>query len=91
MAIFKQNIFITYLNPSFVHGLIVLQLSLYPRVNLNHKKTSEVIIIMLYVYMYVVYFVMYDSVLILLLSYGHHDWFNKVFLFLFLFVVILFF
>ena len=26
---------------------------------------------------------MYDSVLILLLSYGHHDWFNKVFLFLF--------
>jgi hypothetical protein len=26
---------------------------------------------MLYVYMYVVYFVMYDSVLILLLSYGH--------------------
>ena len=29
--------------------------------------------------MYVVYFVMYDSVLILLLSYGHHDWFNKVF------------
>ena len=81
MAIFKQNIFITYLNPSFVHGLIVLQLSLYPRVNLNHKKTSEVIIIMLYVYMYVVYFVMYDSVLILLLSYGHHDWFNKVFLF----------
>ena len=83
MAIFKQNIFITYLNPSFVHGLIVLQLSPYPRVNLNHKKTSEVIIIMLYVYMYVVYFVMYDSVLILLLSYGHHDWFNKVFLFLF--------
>ena len=38
---------------------------------------------MLYVYVYVVYFVMYDSVLILLLSYGHHDWFNKVFLFLF--------
>ena len=34
-------------------------------------------------YVYVVYFVMYDSVLILLLSYGHHDWFNKVFLFLF--------
>ena len=33
--------------------------------------------------MYVVCFVMYDSVLILLLSYGHHDWFNKVFLFLF--------
>jgi hypothetical protein len=32
-------------------------------------------------YVYVVYFVMYDSVLILLLSYGHHDWFNKVFLF----------
>ena len=32
--------------------------------------------------MYVVYFVMYDSVLILLLSCGHHDWFNKVFLFL---------
>jgi hypothetical protein len=27
---------------------------------------------------------MIDSVLILLLSYGHHDWFNKVFLFLFL-------
>jgi len=27
----------------------------------------------------VVYFVMYDSVLTLLLSYGHHDWFNKVF------------
>ena len=40
---------------------------------------------MLYVYMYVVYFVMHDFVLlILLLSYGHHDWFNKVFLFLFL-------
>ena len=36
---------------------------------------------MLYVYIYVVYFVMYDSVLILLLSYGHHGWFNKVFLF----------
>jgi hypothetical protein len=36
---------------------------------------------MLYVYMYVVYFVMHDFVLlILLLSYGHHDWFNKVFL-----------
>ena len=47
-------------------------------------KSNQVIIIMLYVYMYVVYFVMYDSVLILLLSYGHHDWFNKVFLFLFL-------
>ena len=46
-------------------------------------KSNQVIIIMLYVYMYVVYFVMYDSVLILLLSYGHHDWFNKVFLFLF--------
>ena len=29
---------------------------------------------------------MYDSVLILLLSYGRHDWFNKVFLFLFLFL-----
>ena len=27
--------------------------------------------------MYVVYFVMYDSVLILLLSYGHHDWLIK--------------
>jgi hypothetical protein len=26
---------------------------------------------MLYVYMYVVYFAMYDSVLIILLSYGH--------------------
>jgi hypothetical protein len=51
-------------------------------------KSNQVIIIMLYVYMYVVYFVMYDSVLILLLSYGYHDWFNKVFLFLF--VVILF-
>ena len=51
-------------------------------------KSNQVIIIMLYVYMHVVYFVMYDSVLILLLSYGHHDWFNKVFLFLF--VVILF-
>jgi hypothetical protein len=25
------------------------------------------------IYMYVVYFVMYDSVLILLLSYEHHD------------------
>ena len=48
-------------------------------------KSNQVIIIMLYVYMYVVYFVMYDSVLILLLSYGHHDWFNKVFLSLFLF------
>jgi hypothetical protein len=34
---------------------------------------------MLYVYMYVVYLVMYDSVLILLLSYGHHDWLNQVF------------
>jgi hypothetical protein len=45
-------------------------------------KSNQVIIIMLYVYMYVVYFVMYDSVLILLLSYGHHDWFNKVLLFL---------
>jgi hypothetical protein len=33
-----------------------------------------------YLYMYVVYFVMYDSVLILLLSYGHHYWFNEVFL-----------
>jgi len=32
-------------------------------------------------YVYVVYFVMYDSVLILLLSYGHPDWFNKVFFF----------
>ena len=32
--------------------------------------------------LYVVYFAMYDSVLILLLNYGHHDWFNKVFLFL---------
>jgi hypothetical protein len=42
-------------------------------------ESNQVIIIMLYVYMYVVYFVMYDSVLILLLSYGHHDWFNKVF------------
>jgi hypothetical protein len=31
---------------------------------------------------------MIDSVLILLLSYGHHDWFNKVFLFLFLFLAI---
>jgi hypothetical protein len=30
--------------------------------------------------LYVVYFAMYDSVLILLLNYGHHDWFNKVFL-----------
>ena len=47
-------------------------------------KSNQVIIIMLYnVYVYVVYFVMHDSVLILLLSYGHHDWFNKVFLFLF--------
>ena len=46
-------------------------------------KSNQVIIIMLYVYMYVVYFVMYDTVLILLLSYEHHDWFNKVFLFLF--------
>ena len=46
-------------------------------------KSNQVIIIMLYVYVYVVYFVMYDSVLTLLLSYGHHDWFNKVFLFLF--------
>ena len=46
---------------------------------------SNQVIIMLYVYMYVVYFVMHDFVLlILLLSYGHHDWFNKVFLFLFL-------
>ena len=34
-------------------------------------KYNQVIIIMLYVYMYVVYFAMYDSVLILLLSYGH--------------------
>jgi hypothetical protein len=34
-------------------------------------KSNQVIIIMLYVYMYVVYFVMYDSVLILLLNYGH--------------------
>jgi hypothetical protein len=42
-------------------------------------KSNQVIIIMLYVYVYVVYFVMYDSVLILLLSYGHHYWFNKVF------------
>jgi hypothetical protein len=42
-------------------------------------KSNQVIIIMLYVYMYVVYFVMYDSVLILLLSYEHHDWLNKVF------------
>ena len=50
-------------------------------------KSNQVIIIMLYVYMYVVYFVMYDSVLILLLSYGHHDWFNKVFLFLFLVIL----
>ena len=41
---------------------------------------------MLYVYMNVVYFAMHDSVLILLLSYGHHDWLNKVFLFLFLFL-----
>ena len=37
-------------------------------------------------YVYVVYFVMYDSVLFLLLSYGHHDWLNKVLLFLFLFL-----
>jgi hypothetical protein len=51
-------------------------------------KSNQVIIIMLYVYMHVVYFVMYDSVLILLLSYGHHDWLNKVFLFLFLFCVV---
>ena len=34
------------------------------------NQTNQVIIIMLYVYMYVVYFAMYDSVLILLLSYG---------------------
>jgi hypothetical protein len=46
---------------------------------------SNQVIIMLYVYMYVVYFAMHDFVLlILLLSNGHHDWFNKVFLFLFL-------
>ena len=52
----------------------------------TEKRLSsyQVIISMLYVYMYVVYFVMYDSVLILLLSYGHHDWLNKVYLFLFL-------
>ena len=44
---------------------------------------SNQVIIMLYVYMYVVYFVMHNFVLlILLLSYGHHDCFNKVFLFL---------
>jgi len=48
------------------------------------KSNQVIIIIKLYVYMYVVYFVMYDSVLILLLGYGHHDWFNKVFLFLLL-------
>jgi hypothetical protein len=39
--------------------------------------------------MYVVYFAMYDSVLILLLSYGHHDWFNKEYLFLFLFIILI--
>ena len=35
-----------------------------------NQTNQVIIIIMLYVYMYVVYFVMYDSVLILLLSYG---------------------
>jgi hypothetical protein len=73
-----QSIVMVNLNIYFAYFHFVL-------VSLCLIKSNQVIIIMLYVYMYVVYFVMYDSVLILLLSYGHHDWFNKVFVFFLLF------
>jgi hypothetical protein len=47
-------------------------------------KSNQVIIIMLYVYVYVVYFALYNAVLILLLSYGHHDCFNHLTMYIFI-------
>ena len=83
MFFIVQSIVMVNLNIYFAYFHFAL-VSLYMYV-IKLIKSNQVIIIMLYVYMYVIYFVMHDFVLlILLLSYGHHDWFNKVFLFLFL-------